>query len=111
MAIAEPRPTTRRNFAAQFGVDYSLVFDDWTSLLAASAETISTVGRRLADGIIIAVQDQMHCEVVLAFAEQGYHMLCEKPLATSVEDCIMMKDKVEEKGIIFALGHGELRFE
>ncbi|KAH8830702.1 hypothetical protein DL96DRAFT_1594016 [Flagelloscypha sp. PMI_526] len=105
VAIAEPRPNTRANFAKRYSVDHSLVFEDWKDLLAASNETLTTVGTRLADAVVVAVQDHMHCEVVLAFADQGYHILCEKPLATSVEDCVRIKDEVEKKGIIFGLGH------
>jgi len=60
-------------------VDKTLVFDTWQDLLAASDETISTIGKRLADAVIIAVQDHLHAEVTAAFAKQGYHILCEKP--------------------------------
>jgi predicted dehydrogenase len=54
-----------------------------------------------------AVQDQMHLEVTLAFAKQGYHILCEKPMATSIDDCIEMEAAVKKTGIIFGLGHGQ----
>jgi predicted dehydrogenase len=48
----------------------------------------------------------MHAEVVVAFAAQGYDILCEKPLATSVEDCLQIEEAVKKAGIIFGLGHG-----
>ncbi|KAG5643777.1 hypothetical protein DXG03_009656 [Asterophora parasitica] len=105
VAIAEPRPKTRTSFAAKYNVDRTLVFDSWEDLLAASAETIATVGRRLADAVLIAVQDQMHLPVTLAFAKQGYHILCEKPMATSVDDCIRMEAAVRKAGTIFGMGH------
>lgn len=66
------------------------------------------MGKRLADAIVIAVQDSMHAEVVLAFAEQGYHMLCEKPMATTAEDCVRMAAAVKKAGIIFGVGHGNI---
>jgi len=103
VAIAEPRPKTRKRFAEKHGVDQTLVFDTWQELHAASAETIRTVGTRLADAVIVAV----HVEVVLAFAEQGYHILCEKPMATNIGDCISMEAAVKKAGIIFGMGHGE----
>ena len=107
VAIAEPRPKTRKRFAEKHGVDQTLVFDTWQELHAASAETIRTVGTRLADAVIVAVHDHMHVEVVLAFAEQGYHILCEKPMATNIGDCISMEAAVKKAGIIFGMGHGE----
>lgn len=106
IAIAEPRPNTRKNFAALHKVDDTLVFSTWEDLLAASAETISTIGKRLADAVIIAVQDHQHAEVTAAFAQQGYHILCEKPMATSIHDCLQMENAIKEAGVIFGMGHG-----
>ncbi|KAJ7937194.1 hypothetical protein B0H13DRAFT_1944708 [Mycena leptocephala] len=105
VAIAEPRPKSQRRFADLHKVDNTLVFNTWQELHAASEETINTIGRRLADAVVVAVQDQMHKDVVLAFAAQGYHILCEKPMATSLEDIIEMEDAVSRAGIIFGMGH------
>lgn len=106
VAIAEPRPQTRTLFAKRFGVDGSLAFETWEQFHKASAETIQTVGKRLADAVVIALQDHIHAESVAAFAAQGYDILCEKPMATSVEHCLMIEDAVKKAGIIFGLGHG-----
>lgn len=106
VAIAEPRPRTRKNFARMHLVDDTLVFNTWQDLCKASAETINTVGKRLADAVVVAVQDHMHLEVVLAFAEQGYHILCEKPMSTNLEDCLKMEAVVKKQGLIFGMGHG-----
>lgn len=106
VAIAEPRPKTQRAFADLHNVDNTLVFNTWQDLHAASDETIKAIGRRLADAVVIAVQDHMHKEVVLAFADQGYNILCEKPMATSLEDIIEIEDAVSRAGTIFGMGHG-----
>ncbi|KAI0082553.1 NAD(P)-binding protein [Panus rudis PR-1116 ss-1] len=105
VAIAEPRPKTRKQFAETHKVDETLVFNTWQELHKASADTIKTVGKRLADAVIVAVQDQMHLEVTLAFAEQGYHILCEKPMSTNLEDCLRMEAAVKKAGVIFGMGH------
>jgi predicted dehydrogenase len=61
----------------------------------------------LADAVVVAVQDAQHAEVVLACTPLGYHILCEKPFATSAEECIRMSDAVKKAGdIVFAIGHG-----
>ena len=106
VAIAEPRPQTRALFADRFRIDPSLAFETWEQFHKASAETIQTVGKRLADAVLLTVQDRMHAELVVAFAAQGYDILCEKPLATSVEHCLQIEEAVKKAGIIFGLGHG-----
>jgi len=53
-------------------------------------------------------QDQLHAEAVSAFSKLGYHIMCEKPMATSVQDCVdMLRDVTSEpmKGKVFAIGH------
>jgi predicted dehydrogenase len=74
----------------------------------ASAESIQTIGKRLADAVIIAVHDRMHAELVEACAAQGYDILCEKPMATSIEHCLQIEAAVKKAGIIFGVGHGVL---
>ena len=84
---------TRKLMAEAHVLDKTLVFEDYKDLLKASAETIQTVGKRLADAVLVTVQDFMHEEVTIAFAEQGYHILCEAA--------------VTKAGIIFGMGHGQ----
>ncbi len=106
MAIAEPRSETRALFARRYSVDSSLIFETWEQFHKASAETIQTDGKRLADAVVIAVQDRLHAELVTAFAAQGYDILCEKPMATCIEHCLQIEAAVKKAGIIFGMGHG-----
>ncbi|PPQ77315.1 hypothetical protein CVT25_010897 [Psilocybe cyanescens] len=105
VAIAEPRPKTQKHFADLHKVDQTLVFKTWQELHTASAETIATVGKKLADAVLIAVQDHLHAEVAVAFADQGYHILCEKPMATNLMDCITIDRAIKDAGKIFGMGH------
>jgi hypothetical protein len=58
-----------------------------------------------------SLQDDLHAELVTAFSKQGYHILCEKPMATSVDDCVKMVKEVEAApDTIFGIGHGEPGF-
>jgi predicted dehydrogenase len=41
----------------------------------------------MADGAIIATQDRMHVEPAVAALERGYHLLLEKPMALTHEEC------------------------
>lgn len=56
---------------------------------------------------LTSVSDDMHAPLVKQFAKQGYHILCEKPMATSIADCVeMVKDVEENPDKIFGIGHG-----
>ncbi|EAU84284.2 streptomycin biosynthesis protein StrI [Coprinopsis cinerea okayama7 len=105
VAIAEPRAPPRKRFVQQHKIDQTLVFRSWEDLLTASEETINTIGIRLADAIVVAVQDSLHLKVATAFARQGYHILCEKPMATTLEECIAMEHEIKKANVIFGMGH------
>lgn len=42
------------------------------------------------DAVTVATHIDTHCEITCAALEKGLHVLCEKPMATSVEDCQKM---------------------
>ncbi|CAE6405210.1 unnamed protein product [Rhizoctonia solani] len=105
IAIAEPRPETRERMAQEHQVESGRVFSDWKDLLAAVDAHDAQNESKYVDAIIVTVQDHMHAEVVIPFAQRGYHILCEKPMATTPEECIRMADEVEKAGIIFAVCH------
>ncbi|KGQ07281.1 Putative oxidoreductase yteT [Beauveria bassiana D1-5] len=51
-------------------------------------------------------QDHQHVEAVQDFAELGYHILCEKPMATSVADCVKIRNLAQATAPkVFAMGH------
>ncbi|MGE5221829.1 MAG: Gfo/Idh/MocA family protein [Omnitrophica WOR_2 bacterium] len=52
------------------------------------------------DGISVATPDNAHAEIVLKAAERGMHILVEKPLATTVEECTAMVTAAEKAGVI-----------
>ncbi|KAK8866108.1 hypothetical protein IAR55_001259 [Kwoniella newhampshirensis] len=98
VAVAEPRPHRRRVMSRAHKIPETNQFSDWQDLLSRG---------RIADAILICVLDDLHAELVSAFAKQGYHILCEKPMATKVEDCVKMVREVqaEEAGGVFGIGH------
>lgn len=102
VAVAEPRPHARARFVFAHQLEQGAAYATWQDLRDA--------GRRLADAVVVAVQDRMHAEVTQAFAEMGYDVLCEKPMATSVGDCLRMHDAVAKAGVVFGMGHGAHRW-
>jgi predicted dehydrogenase len=96
VGVAEPRDFYRERIADDYDVPFDNVCTDWREL----------AGRpRLADAVIIATQDAMHVEPAIAFAEQGYHILLEKPMAPTAEECRRIVAAAKRNNIIFAVCH------
>lgn len=51
------------------------------------------------DGVIICSENRRHVELTLAAAAHKKHILCEKPLATNLEDARMMITACEKAGV------------
>lgn len=52
------------------------------------------------DAVAVVTVDSAHAPVTLAAIGAGLHVLCEKPLATSLDDAKQMRDAANAKGII-----------
>ena len=91
-------PEKTRAFAQQFGIKscYSSVED-----LAAAPDV---------EAIFIATPNADHHRMVLAAARAGKHVLCEKPLALSVEHGREMVDACRAAGVIFRVAF-QIRLE
>ncbi|MEH7237115.1 Gfo/Idh/MocA family protein [Bacillus sp. JJ1562] len=55
------------------------------------------------DLVYVAVPPKYHHAVTMDVIEKGIHVLCEKPLANSVEEAKEMFEKAEQAGIIHAM--------
>jgi predicted dehydrogenase len=95
-AVAEPNPERREKAVRQLGVPQAGVFSSWEELAARP---------QLADGVLIATQDQMHAGPAQAFLRKGYHILLEKPMATTEADCRAIIATRAETGRMLAVCH------
>ena len=96
VAVAEPRDYYRNYIQNRHSVPDQNTFNDWTELASKP---------KLADAVIVATQDAMHEKPAVAFAKTGYHVLLEKPLAPTQEECARIIEAMIESDIIFAVGH------
>jgi phthalate 4,5-cis-dihydrodiol dehydrogenase len=56
----------------------------------------------------IATPNSFHCEHAVAAAESGKHVICEKPMAITLEQCDRMIDAAERNGVKLLQGHSKI---
>lgn len=95
-AVAETRPSTRVAVAAEHDVGQSQQFSCWEELVAAP---------RTCDAVIIAVQDRDHLRAATAFAQAGYDILLEKPMAPTEAECWQIVEACESAGVFLGVCH------
>ena len=62
------------------------------------------------DAVIVAVADQFHVPMALKALEAGKHVLVEKPMGVTVEECEELKERAEATGLVVQVGT-EKRFD
>ncbi|MBQ6471516.1 MAG: Gfo/Idh/MocA family oxidoreductase [Victivallales bacterium] len=96
VAVADPREFYRNRIGDRCQVPQERRYQSWTEIAALP---------KFADAVLICLQDAMHTEPAIAFARLGYHILLEKPMAPTAEECRKIVKEVKEAGIIFAVCH------
>jgi predicted dehydrogenase len=92
VAVAEPIAERRCAIAQRHAIPCDLQFERWEDLLARP---------KLADVILNGLMDKLHAPSAVKALNKGYHMLLEKPMATTLEDCIAIdKARRESKRIV-----------
>lgn len=91
-----------------------------TCLVDSDKSRISALGRGLdldyagqdmeaitdhVDAVIIAVPNYLHHGIARTFLEKGKHVLCEKPVTTTVEDCEDLLQMANSNALTFTVGH------
>ena len=96
VGVAEPREYYRNHLAEEHSIPVENVFSSWDDMAARD---------KFADAVVIATQDTMHVGPAIAFADKGYHMALEKPLAPDAEGCKQITEAVIRNRIIFSVFH------
>ena len=62
------------------------------------------LGERM-DFVAITTPNFMHFKIAMAALENGFHVVCEKPMTFSLDEAIALRKKVQESGLLFVLMH------
>lgn len=86
--VAELDASAARRAAAQFGFQDST--SDWREVVSSDE----------IDVVDIATPNDSHLEIALAAAQAGKHIICEKPLARTLDEAREMYEAVSEAGVV-----------
>ncbi len=100
VAVAEPNDERRQRFAKMYGLADSEQFVSWEALCTSDVDF---------DAAIIATLDNQHALPVLACLRRGCHVLVEKPLADTLQDCRLIEKAQRQSGCVVSVCH-TLRF-
>jgi predicted dehydrogenase len=88
-ALVSGHPDKARHVARAYGIDQDAIYNYDNYEKIASDDRI--------DVIYIALPNSMHAEFTVAALKAGKHVLCEKPMATSIADCQRMIETADEQ--------------
>ncbi|KAL8914953.1 MAG: hypothetical protein Q9171_000580 [Xanthocarpia ochracea] len=91
-------------------------FDNWNEFRAY--ETRRRENKRMSedvdpgvDGVFICTLDDMHAEIIIGLAPLDLHLMSEKPLATTLQDCLSIYRSLQPRhgefppSSVFSIGH------
>ena len=86
-------PERAKAMAQEFG---GTAYDSVEALLASGVDAVS-----------VCTANADHARVAIAALQAGCHVLCEKPMATTLADCLAMKEAAQASGKRLLIGHNQ----
>lgn len=93
-------PARAHASAAALGIARDRSYDSFTQM--AQVESARDDG---IDAVAIVTPNHMHVPAALAFLRAGIHVICDKPLASRLEDALELELAVAQSGKLFVLTH------
>ena len=95
-------PAKSKETARDLGLDPSRAYDSYEEM--AESEYALPEGDRI-ELVSIVTPNHLHHDVASTFLRKGVHVICDKPLTTSVEDAEDLCDLADRYSCLFAVTH------
>src|ERR1700722_15183789 len=97
-AIVSGEDTKRKKLGKKYGLEHVYSYDDYDKALA------------VVDAVYLVLPNHLHREYAVRAANAGVHVLCEKPMAVTEEDCKAMIDAANKNAVKLMIAY-RLHFE
>ena len=94
VGLFDLNPERTRELAGKYGAK---AYSSWEELLADPT----------IDAVSVCVANNAHAEISIAALKAGKHVLCEKPMATTLADCEAMVAAARESGKFLMIGQNQ----
>lgn len=100
VAIVSGNAEKRRELCKRYNLQHAYAYDEIDTLFEQD----------IVDAVYIALPNDMHCEYTVRAARAGLHVLCEKPMAVTEQECMEMIQAAEENNVLLMIAY-RLHFE
>jgi len=90
----DSRPERAEEMVRSYG---GKVYDSYEAMLADQC----------IDAVSVCTSNAYHAPITIAALKAGKHVLCEKPMAVSIEDAVQMTETASETGKYLMVGHNQ----
>ena len=94
-------PTRSRDYGKRLGLQEDRAYGNWKEMLEAESARKDRI-----DLVTVATPNETHFEISKAFLEKGFHVFCEKPLTTDLEDAKTLVKTARELKRVNAVNFG-----
>lgn len=91
-------PEKSRRSGRALGLAEDRIYDDYRSMAEAEAAREDGI-----EAVAIVTPNHMHAPVAEAFLKAGIHVICDKPLTTTLADARRLRDAVAASGLVFGV--------
>jgi predicted dehydrogenase len=89
VALVSDDPTKLKELSQQYGIQHTYSYDEYEDCLTSGE----------VDAVYIALPNHLHCEYTVRAANQSIHVLCEKPMAVTEDECEQMIRACDSNGV------------
>lgn len=89
VALVSDDPIKLEELSKKYAIDHTYSYDEYEDCLASDE----------IDAVYIALPNHLHCEYTVRAANQAIHVLCEKPMAVTEQECEAMIKAANDHGV------------
>ena len=91
-------PARSRETGEELGLDADRIYGDFREMAIMEAAREDGI-----EAVVIVTPNHLHHPAARAFLESGVHVICDKPMTTTIEDAEELVRLAGERGLVFAV--------